>query len=420
MNTLVVGTGECGRNIVLQMYYQLSSMRYKYLIRNFDFFVTDIEDSLRVIGDIKRKGIPAEVINPEKHDERIKPLNVFMLSPKSSQSGVGGAWRISSQIASNFFQKEEGVNKKYIDLLNLPIQYCECFNIFNSAGGGTGSGSGPVFLEYLLRSAQDPSRKLFTATIVFPFKKEGGNWRDLNTAINISRYSRLCDSIIIADNEFMEDQIRSDVKTVQNKINELLGNIWMWINACSSPQLNVSPKRWEGADFKRNFKLGTKASLIVPCFREEPAEKLRRITLKWIVLRTIRENCAAKCLPETSKRILIMASLPDTDGCPASESDVADYINNELFKGKGVAIDVIFIRGKTMHNVSVTVLLISPEIPRLEELNDNFRAYLENPDIFEKDMVGQIPKNSQEDLMNYYKVEYENFQKYLYDLKNFT
>lgn len=399
------------------MYYQLSSMRYKYLIKNFDFFVTDTEDSLRIIQDIKRKGIPTEAINPGKFDEKIKPLNLFALSSKLL-SGVGGAWITSSEIAKKFFQQKEGENKQYLDFLNLPIKYCECFNIFNSAGGGTGSGAGPVFLEYLYKNAEDSSRKLFTATIVLPFKKEGGNWRDMNSAINISRYSRLCDGIIIADNEFMQDKLKSDIKTVQNSINELLGNIWMWMNACSSPQLIITPKRWEGSDIKRNFRFGNNGSLIVPCFREEPVEKLRRISLKWIVLRTIRENCAAKCLPDTSKRILILASLPDKEVCPVSESDVADYISSELFRGKGSAIDVIFIRGKAMQNVSVTALLISPEIPRLKELNETFRAYMENPSTLEKDMVGQIQQNSQEDLMSYYRIEYENFQKYLYDLKS--
>jgi hypothetical protein len=57
MKTLMVGAGECGRNIALQLYYQLTSMRYTYLMKNFDYFLADSEDTQRVISDIHRKGI---------------------------------------------------------------------------------------------------------------------------------------------------------------------------------------------------------------------------------------------------------------------------------------------------------------------------------------------------------------------------
>lgn len=414
MNTLVVGIGECGRNITLQLYNHLSSMRYKFLMKNFDFFITDSEDTLRLIGDIKRKGIPGEVINPDSVDKKIKPLNVFMLSPTSSYAGVGGAWTLSSKMAQEFFYQEMGDNKKYIDSINLSAKFIECFNVFNSAGGGTGSGAGPIFLEYMrTKSAEDASRKLYTATIVLPFKEESGGWRDVNAAANIARYSKLCDGILMADNEHLKNSIKQDTKTVQKAVNELMGNVWMWMNACSSMHLSITPKRWEGADFKRSFKFGACSAPIVPCYREEPIAKLKRINLGWIVLRTIRENCAAECLPQTSNRILVIASLPDKEVCPSSESDVVDYISDELFKGKKSAIDVIFIRGEPMHNLSVTVLLVSPKIPRLEELESNFKAYLENPKVFERDVLGQFSKNSHEDILNAYKNEYENFENYL-------
>ncbi len=420
MNTLIVGIGECGRNIALQLYYQLTGMRYKYLMKNFDFFITDIEDSLRLIGDIKLKGIPAEVINPKTIDTTIKPLNVFMLSPSSPYAGVGGAWTLASKMAQKFLYQEKGENEKYIDLINLSAKFSECFNIFNSAGGGTGSGAGPIFLEHMrTKSAEDSMRKLFTATIVLPFKNESGNWREVNTATSIARYSKLCDGILIADNEHLKNMIKQDAKTVQKKANELLGNVWMWLSACSSTHLNISPKRWEGADFKRSFKIGTSSAPVVPCYREESIAKLKMINLGWIVLRTIKENCAAECLPQTSNRILVIASLPDKENSSSSESGVADYISNELFKGKKAAIDVIFIRGN-MQQVSVTVLLISPKIPRLEELESNFKTYLEDPKLFERDMLGQFLINSQEDILNAYKTEYENFTNYLDYLKKFS
>ncbi len=419
MNTLVVGIGECGRNIALQLYYQLGSMRYKILMKSFDFFITDSEDIVRLMKDIERKGIPKEVINPAKIDEKIKPLNVFMLSPASSYAGVGGTWILSSKMAQEFFYQEEGENKKYIDPIDFSTKFTECFNIFNSAGGGTGSGAGPVFLEYMrTKSARDSSRKLYTATVVLPFKGESGGWRDVNAAVNIARYSKLCDGILIADNEHLKNSMKQDIKNVQKTANELLSNVWMWMNACSSAQLSVSPKRWEGADFKRSFKLGVCGSPIVPCYREESIETLKRINIGWIVFRAIKENCAAECLPHTSKRILVIVSVPENIELTSSESDIRDSISNELFKGESSAIDVIFTRGRAMLHASITVLLIAPKIPRLEGLESNFKGYLENQKLFEKDLlVAGLPKD---EIWDAYKNEYENFKKYLEYLKKFS
>jgi hypothetical protein len=421
MNTLIVGIGECGRNITLQLYYQLSSMQHKYLMKNFEFFLTDSEDSLRMVGDIKRKGVPPEAINPEKADDKVKSLNVFMLSPSRSYAGVGGAWLISSEMARTFFSQAEGDNKKYIDLLNLPAQYCECFNIINSAGGGTGNGAGPVFLEYLRNaSAEDAARKLYTATIVLPFKGESGGWRDVNAAVNIARFSKLCDGILIADNDHVKNIIKQNTENVQKAVNELISNVWMWMNVCSSMHLNVSPKRWEGADFKRNFNIGEYSPPVVPCFREEPVEKLRRIKMEWIVFRTIRDNCAAECLPETSQRILVIASIPEREVCTSSESDIAEYLSIELLKNKKSAIDVIFIKGKALKYASVCVLLVGPKIPRFKELESNFNIYLEDPKLFEKDMLGAKRSTESNEALNAYRKEYEYFKKYLEYLGTFA
>jgi len=363
-------------------------------MKNFDFFVTDSEDTLRLIGDIERKGIPKVVINPEKVNEKIKPLNVFMLSPTSSYAGLGGAWMLSSKMAQEFLQKENEFNNKYIESINFCTKFVECFNIFNSAGGGTGSGAGPIFLEYLkMKSTEENSRKLYTTSIVLPFNNESGGWREVNASVNIARYSKLSDGILVADNQRLKNSMKLDIKGTQEAVNKLLSNVWMWMNACSNMHLNVSPKRWEGADFKRSFKLGAYSTPIVPCYREEPKDKLKRINMKWIVLRTIKENCAAECLPQTSKRILVIISIPENMSYTSLDSDLADYISEELFRGKRSAIDVIFIRGKVI-SISVTVLLVAPIIPRLAELENNFKVYLEDSKLFERDMIGQFLKNS--------------------------
>lgn len=417
MKSLMVGIGECGRNVALQLYYQLTSIRYAYLMKNFSYLLTDSEDSQRLIRDIKRKGIPAEAINPEQTDERIHPLNVFMLSPASSQAGVGGAWLISAEMARDFFHREDEINKPYIDLIDEHITLCECFNIFNSAGGGTGNGAGPVFLEYMRsRSEQDLPRKLYTATIVLPFERESGGWRDVNAAANIARYSTLCDGILISDNRHVQNMLKQDTTIVQKTVNELLANVWMWMNACSSTDLSISPKGWEGADFKRSFRIGACGAPVVPCYREEPKDRLKKINIGWIVLRTIKENCAAGCLPETASRILVIVALPNKKNIPIYESDVVDYLTEELFKGRKSEIDVIFLRGRGMQRLSITVLLVSPSIPRLEELDSNFEAYIENPQIFEEDMFGQISDRSH----HAYKIEYDHFRNYREYLKKFS
>lgn len=412
MNILTVGIGECGRNIALQLYYQLSSMRYKILMKNFNFFITDSENIVRLRSDIEHIGISKEVINPEKMDEKTKPLNVFMLSPGSSYAGVGGAWILSYKMAHEFLYNETEENKKYLDSIDFSTKFVECFNIFNSAGGGTGCGAGPVFLEYMrTKSAMDTSRRLYTATIVLPFDRESGGWRDVNTAINIARYSKLCDGILIGDNEHLKNLMKQDIKSVQKGANEILSNIWIWMNACSSTHLIVSPKRWEGADFKRTFTIGDFGAPIVPCYREEPIETLKRINIGWIVLRTIKENCAAECLPSTSKRILVIVSIPDNVSFNFSESDIKDYIGKELLKGESSSVDIIFIKGKSMLQASITAFLVAPRIPRLEKLESNFRAYLENKELFEKDLlVTGVPK---EEIWNACKNEHENFKKYL-------
>jgi hypothetical protein len=421
MKTLIVGAGECGRNIALQLYYQLTSMRYTYLLKNFDYFLTDSEDIKRVMSDIHKKGIPAEAINPEKANERIHPLNVFMLSPTNSHAGVGGAWMISSEMAKDFFRREDELNKPLVDLIDEHITRCESFNIFNSAGGGTGNGVGPVFLDHMRSKAgQDSARKLYTATIVLPFERESGGWRDVNAAANIARYSTLCDGILIADNQHVQNMIKQDTKIAQETVNRLLANVWMWMNACSSTNLSISPKGWEGADFKRSFKVGDCGAPVVPCYREEPKERLKKINIGWIVLRTIKENCAALCLPETASRILVIAAMPNKKETPSYESDIVEYLREELFKDRDPEIDVIFLRGRAMQHLSITVLLVSPTIPRLEELQTHFEEYLEDPQIFEEDMVGQFFEQSHDTTLHAYKIEYDNFKHYLEYLKKFS
>ncbi len=417
MNTLILGIGECGRNILLELYHQLSSMQYKYLMRNFEFFVTDSESTLRLLADIERKGIPKDLINPEKIHEKMKPLIVFMLTPTSAYAGVGGAWTLSSEITKEFLNNNGKENKKYIDIIDFSLNFVDCFNIFNSAGGGTGSVAGPVFLEYFLNKSTQHQRKLYSSTIVLPFKDESGRWRDVNAVSNIARYSEICDGILLADNEHLKNQIKKDTKIVQKIANDLLGNVWKWINACSSPQLSVSPKRWESADFKRSFQIGNRGAPVVVCYREEPVEILKKINLAWIVLRTIKENCAAKCLPQTSKRVLVIVSKPENVGCTTSESDIKDYLSKEMFKDSP-AIDIIFITGKAMIHASITVLLVSPEIPRFGEMEQNYKAYLDDQKLFERDFLasGQ-PLN---DIWNAYKDQYENFKKYREYLKMFN
>lgn len=418
MGTLILGIGECGRNIVLELYHQLTSMQYKYLMHNFDFYITDSESTIRLIADIERKGISKDLINPVKIDEKMKSLNVFMLTPTSSYGGVGGAWTLSSKITQEFLKNEGGENKKVIEGIDFSLRFVDYFNIFNSAGGGTGSGAGPVFMEYLRnKSIQQAQRKLYSSTIVLPFKDESGRWRDVNAASNIARYSELCDAIFLADNEHLKNQLNKDTKIAQKTANDILGNVWKWINACSSPQLNVSPKRWESADFKRSFQIGNRSAPVVPCYREEPIEILKKINLAWIVLRTIKENCAAKCLPQTSKRVLVIISKPENAGCEASESDIKDYLSKEMFKNNP-AIDVIFITGKAMIRASITVLLVAPEIPRFEEMEKNYKAYFDDQKLFERDFLASW--QSLDDTWNAYKDQYENFKKYCEYLKRFN
>lgn len=417
MNTLILGIGECGRNILLELYHQLSSMQYKYLMKNFEFFVTDSESTLRLLADIERKGISKDLINPEKIDEKMKPLIVFMLTPTSAYSGVGGAWTLSSEITQEFLNNGGKENRKYMDNIDFSLNFVDCFNIFNSAGGGTGSGAGPVFLDYFLKKSTQHQRKLYSSTIVLPFKEESGRWRDVNAASNIARYSKICDGILLADNEHLKNQIRKDTKIVQKIANDLLGNVWKWINACSSPQLAVSPKRWESADFKRSFQIGNRGAPIVPCYREEPVEILKKINLAWIVLRTIKENCAAKCLPQTSKRVLVIVSKPENVGCTTSESDIKEYLSKEMFR-YSPAIDVIFITGKAMISASITVLLVAPEIPRFEEMKQNYKAYLEDQKLFERDFLAS--GQSLNDIWNAYNDQYEHFKNYLEYLQNFN
>lgn len=417
MNTLVVGIGECGRNIALQLYYQFSTVqyiRYKFLMKNFYFFLTDSESTTSLFEDIKNKGIPMEVVNPDKTDIQTKPLNIFMLSPISSKAGVGGTWILSSKMAEEYFKKggwEKEGYRNYINDLNDSSKFVECFNIFNSAGGGTGCGAGPVFLEYLnTMSKKDAPRTLYTATIVFPFKNEE-RWREVNSAVNIARYSRLCDGLLIADNEHMKNWLKLDTKNVQKKSNELMGNIWMWMSACSSTNFSISPKRWEASDFKRKFRIGTYGAPVVLCYREEPVETLKMIKMEWIVFRTINENCMAQCLPGTSRRILMIISKPENFESSSSESSIVDYIGKELKISKKSDIEVIFIKRKdNMKHVTFIALLVAPVIQRFEKLENNFKEYLEDHELFERDML--VTGLSGDEILGAYQQEYNNFKKY--------
>lgn len=384
MITFVVGIGECGKNIVLQLYYQLrNNIQCQFLMKNFHFFITDKESIEKMINDIESKGISKEVINSD--DEIIKqmyrPLYVSMITPT------------------------EILHEAFYDLNDS----AECFNIFSSAGGCTGGCSGTSLLEKLRNKSKDTSRTLYMATIVLPFNNDE-EWKHVNSAINIAKYSKICDGILIADNEHAKGSKSLDMDKVHETVNELLSNVWIWMSACSSPQIDTT-QCIGASEFKRIFNIGVcGASLVVPCYMEVPVEKLNSISLEWFVYRTIIENCAVACSPDTSKRILVIVIKPFNVGCPRSESQIKDYISKELQNGLKTRIDVVFINRKVKH-ARIVALLIAPKISRLEEFENKFRYHIEKGRLFENDMF--FEGLSRDEAIRIYKNYYNIFKKYL-------
>lgn len=355
-------------------------------MKNFHFFIMDKESIEKMINDIERKGISKEVINSE--DEIIKqmyrPLNVSVISSTNN------------------------VHKPFSDV-NDSVIPAKCFNIFSSAGGCTGGYIGPSFIEQMRNRSKDNSRILYMATTVLPLNDEE-DWKQVNSAINIARYSKICDGILIADNEHAKSSTNLDIEKVHEIVNELLSNVWIWISACSSPQQDTT-QRIGASGFKRIFKIGVcGASLIVPCYMEVPVEKLKSINLEWFVYRTILDKCAVACLPGTSKRILVIVIKPDNVGSPRSESQIKDYITKELLNGVRTTIDVVFINRKAKH-ARIVVLLIAPEIPRLKDFEKKFRYHIENEGLFERDML--FEGLSSDEAIKIYKNYYNDFKKYL-------
>ncbi|ODS40989.1 MAG: hypothetical protein A7315_02265 [Candidatus Altiarchaeales archaeon WOR_SM1_79] len=458
MEVFTLGIGECGRNMTLKLYKIMHENRFKNLLRHCEFSVTDIGEIRRIKSFMDEMGISQTeaMEDEEKIPDKIGvagdkgKINLIRITEHASHAGggVGGLWHTAASIAMEFVNKDVKGTKHAKEILK-GSEYFDCINIFNSAGGGSGCGAGPVLMEYLIDLSEKKGLfegRLHTATIALPFKDEVGQWRDANAASNIGRYSKHCDAIIIADNEYAENLAGFGMDSrahAAGMVNEMLAHVWMWMPLASlKTGTEQRTKDFESTDFRRMLSRGEWAGPVVPCFARYTTQQLEDVDFRGLVETTMRDGSMVNCNPETSRKVMVIVVFPSgyasyvlPPGKPnpnlpeiPTRNELRKYLIDELFNDKKKDVSVEYLCSDAIKDeVHVIAFLTSPHIPRFLELYETFKNYLSDKEQMIEDIYIAAPslrrmqKKKRDEVVQESIRDYENayslFENYLKFLK---
>jgi len=433
-----LGIGECGRKVGLELFRMTNGNALESVNKMHYFTLIDLAEPASQMKDVYKMEIPESCVNVLQYaDTELQPeSNLFIKRMRDvEERGVGGLWCHSKEIA-------EGAWGNFQETFKYHLTNIEWYNVFHSAGGGTGCGAGPVFLEKIQKEYKEEeivlSEDLYTATLILPNEYWEG-WRETNSAAAIGRHSRIAHGIIVADNlqgeVLVENAVacNAPIKTYDSRelINKRLAEVWISMQMTNISENNPVPKIYEAADYRRLFTNGDYAGVLVPCFREYTLNDFVRggLNLKGAVYDTMRNHQLAAFELEDFENIIVIVTLPSSTNGLAGHvvknmedyGEIADML--QRMHGRDFEPAVIYAYSKSLvDSVKIMVFVKDPHIPRFLDLYHKLEAIIENPTkmrdtinkMFPKDFdrtsKNRIMQNAQEE----FKKAYNNFSKYIH------
>lgn len=405
-----MGIGECGRRVGLEMFRTTNNNALESVNKRHFFTLIDLADVSAQMKDVQKMGISRNDVNIFQPTDKEIPAGSNLCLGKMQvplgERGVGGLWFHSKEIA------EEAWNR-FQETFKYHLSENEWYSVFHSAGGGTGCGAGPVFLENIYRQFKRetdlPTEDLYTATLVLPNEYWEG-WREANSATAIGRHSRIAHGIIVADNLQGEVLVENAVacnapietEDPRELINKRLAEVWISLQIANTPEDNPEPKLYEAADFKRMFSNDNCASILVPCFHEYPVSDFVRggLNLKGAVFDTMKNHQLTECRMHTFDNIIVIVTLPSKPTGLARQvvkniedyGEIADMLQRVY--GEGFEPPVIYTYSRSVVNtIKITVLVKDPYVPRFFNLLQRLEMIMENPDEMTKTINKMFPKD---------------------------
>jgi hypothetical protein len=405
MRTFALGIGECGRKIGLELFRMTNVNTLENMNRMHIFSLIDLADPQLLIKDIYRMGISKSQINVFQPLDAGLPagFNLFVgrIKPIQGEKGVGGLWFLSREIA------REAWNTFY-ETFNYHLSDKEWYSIFHSAGGGTGCGAGPVFMEKIYNQIErDLSEDLYTATLVLP-NEHWEVWREVNSAAAVGRYLRIAQGIFIADNLQGEALVKRAVSSSEfietenprELINKRLAQVWISMQMTSMAENEPIPSVQDAASYRSLFSNDTYASILVPCFHEYTLVQFakREVSLTDLIVDTMESHQLAQFEPSSSDNLIIIVIFPSTGSATntiRNKEDCGHVVENlRRMYGEDLRITMICAYSESLiDTIKVTILAKDPYIPRFVNMRKKLEAIIADPSEMTKTINRMFPRH---------------------------
>jgi len=332
LSSLYMGFGNFGLNLGLAIAkivckdFKLNPERFVKHVRVQDFYPgAHFLELLRRLG----LGAPEEVAQGGTIDaEAVRCRNYLSYGPIASAeelpyniaAGVGSYWPLSAYHARRNFAR------LYSDLVNdlehKAGRKVTDFNIFvyaASSGGGTGNGSAPEFAGLLIRELEKEKlvapHVLHLGVTVLPFKADPRiGLAEPNTLAFLGRFSKVVRTILVGDNQYVQETRKTNQEEAERKLNEILA--WSILGLFFMNYVQTG--RYEVADYVAFFSAEGRSSWVVPAFTFLKGEDFIGYLEKWkpevparaIVLQ-LKDSLAAEINTEyEARKLLVIVVLP--------------------------------------------------------------------------------------------------------------
>ena len=370
------------------------------------FSLMDLADPTLLMKDIDQMKISKSRINviPSSEAELKPEFNLFLGRIKAihGEKGVGGLWFLSREIAEEAWDNFYGVFKYHLSVN-------EWYSVFHSAGGGTGCGAGPAFMENIYeQTKRDLSEDLYTATLVLP-SEHWEAWREVNSATAIGRYLGIAHGIFVADNLQGEALVKRAVsgnefietEDPRELINRRLAQVWISMQMANMKENEPIPNVYDAANYRNLFSNSDCAGILVPCFHEYTLTQFarREINLTGAINDTMKNHQLAQFELGSSENMIIIVTFPSmtTGTARYTIKDMEDcgYIVDSLRKmyGENFGLTVICTYSESLvDTIKVTALAKDPYIPRFVDIYEKLETIVADPNEMTKTINRMFPR----------------------------
>lgn len=388
MRQLVVGLGQCGRNIS------------ETLARS---FIDGTMTGGRIFNTlVDQKRIESIVLTDIAEFKKSRDLEHLKgrLSVRSHKFGIGRGGGVGSDWNLARYITEKNFPSFFKQILRESVKTVEHINLIHSCGGGTGAGGGPVVARRLVSEEKElvgekRNRLLLTSTLILPHEPE--ERKKKNAAITISRYYGLVDGIILVDNSIWKRLPIDFISIPKSRfrsadtfsvINELLVLNLKWMNVTDeilsgSLPIFKATKTYEALDFRNMFldDGNIPTGIIVPGYAEYDMNTLEYFTISMLILHTLAKSLLADVdWTKPFNSLIIFVGFPSilkmgkgkyshlSKGILSFE-DLIPHLRKFIGIPPDRNIDIVYIYSSALRNkIAIAVWVVHPYIEKLISL----------------------------------------------------